>query len=76
MTFKVVRFARLPEPGSDIGSPTPPTGAGDMVARVAKPIARGLDRIFRTRLADCAGCEERRRWLNDQFRNRKPPRKS
>ena len=48
--------------------PSPPSpevrGLGDAVAMVAKPIARALDHFFGTKLADCQGCFERQKTLN------------
>ena len=38
---------------------------GDVVAGVAGPIARGIDRIFGTNLQNCPGCQKRQKWLND-----------
>lgn len=40
-------------------------GAGDVVAFIAQPIARGLDMIFGTDLENCGGCKERREALNE-----------
>lgn len=37
---------------------------GDAVAAVAQPIARGIDWLLGTNLADCAGCSGRREKLN------------
>ncbi len=62
MNFKITRFQDL-SPGSKRKP-----GTGDFVARIAKPIARGIDRVFGTRLQECADCEQRRRWLNEHFR--------
>ncbi len=59
--FKIVRYAKL------TGRPDEPSGFGNVVARVAKPIARAMDRMFNTNLADCDRCDERRRWLNEKF---------
>ena len=39
-------------------------GAGDLVASVAKPIARMVDKAFGTDLEHCGGCEQRRAALN------------
>jgi hypothetical protein len=39
-------------------------GLGDIVAAVANPIARVLDRKLGTRIEGCAGCAKRRDWLN------------
>ncbi len=59
--FKIVRYAKL------TGRPADTSGLGDVVARVAKPIARAMDRLFNTHLANCMECDERRRWLNGKF---------
>jgi hypothetical protein len=59
MRFKVTRFQELP-PAS--------RGLGDAIARIAKPIARVIDRAIGTRLQDCDPCEKRRVWLNEHFR--------
>jgi hypothetical protein len=51
-------------------APPPPiltprtTGLGDVVAKVADPIARALDAALGTKLAGCGGCSKRRRALN------------
>lgn len=48
-------------------------GLGDLVYRVANPIARILDRVLGTRLRGCGGCARRRRALNrwtDKLRGR------
>ena len=39
-------------------------GAGDIVAAVAKPIAKAIDTIAGTDLEHCQSCEERRKALN------------
>jgi hypothetical protein len=39
-------------------------GLGDVVARVAKPIARAVDRVAGTRLANCKECGRRQNRLN------------
>ena len=44
-------------------------GAGDLVALVAKPIAKGIDAVtsgtrIETKLAECATCGKRREKLN------------
>lgn len=36
------------------------TGLGDVVAAIAKPIAKAVG------LEDCGSCEERRAWLNEK----------
>lgn len=42
----------------------PPRGAGDVVAAVAQPIARVIDRVAGTRVAECGGCKKRHEALN------------
>ena len=37
---------------------------GDAVAAVAQPIARGIDKVFRTDLAGCRRCKKRQADLN------------
>lgn len=42
-------------------------GLGDVVERIAKPLARAIDRVAHTRLSTCAGCAARRAALNKLF---------
>ncbi len=42
----------------------PLRGLGDAVERIAKPIARRLDRALKTNLENCGGCAKRRDLLN------------
>lgn len=42
-------------------------GLGDAVARVAKPIARIIDKALATKLEDCETCAERQELLNKAF---------
>ena len=39
-------------------------GLGDVVAAVAQPIARAVDRVAGTNLKGCQGCAKRREKLN------------
>ena len=39
-------------------------GLGDLVAVVAQPIARAIDRVAGTDIEHCAGCARRRAVLN------------
>lgn len=41
-----------------------PRGLGDVVHAVAQPIARVIDRVAGTKLAECGGCARRRAVLN------------
>ena len=83
MQFRIIRYEQ-------IGGESPPqirppearkiryAGAGDLVAAVAHPIAGVLDRVFGMDLqADCKGCAERQKWLNEAipFPLRPPPPK-
>lgn len=47
-------------------TPAPLTGLGDLVARVAQPIARAIDAAtgHRTQVASCGGCKARQAGLN------------
>jgi hypothetical protein len=38
---------------------------GDTVAKVAQPIARGIDFTFGTKVAECPGCKNRQNALNN-----------
>jgi len=40
------------------------SGLGDAVAYVAQPIARAVDRVFKTNVTGCGGCKARQAWLN------------
>lgn len=42
-------------------------GLGDVVERLAKPLARAIDRIAHTRISTCTGCAKRRDSLNKLF---------
>jgi hypothetical protein len=41
-----------------------PFGLGDAVATVAQPIARAIDAVAGTKIAECGGCSQRRDALN------------
>jgi hypothetical protein len=45
-------------------SPLSLTGLGDLVAVVAQPIARTIDRVAGTKLQTCGGCKARQVKLN------------
>jgi len=42
-------------------------GLGDVVHRIAQPIAKGIDRVLKTNIQECGGCEKRRESLNKKF---------
>lgn len=46
-------------------------GAGDAVEKVAKPIARAIDRVAGTNIRRCSSCERRRQMLNKAIPFRK-----
>jgi len=62
--FKIVRYQRLTGTPPEI---RPRPGLGDRIAKVAKPIARRIDRVLGTNLKECKGCEDRVAWLNKHF---------
>lgn len=43
------------------------TGLGDVVAKVAQPIAKAVDAVAGTNLANCGGCKRRQQKLNQKF---------
>lgn len=45
----------------------PITGVGDIVHKVAQPIARAIDRVAGTKIQSCGGCKKRREALNKAF---------
>lgn len=42
-------------------------GVGDIVAKVAQPIAKGLDKVLGTHIQGCGGCKKRQEKLNQVF---------
>jgi hypothetical protein len=42
----------------------PPRGLGDLVASIAQPIAKAIDSVARTKIAECGGCKKRQAMLN------------
>lgn len=44
-----------------------PKGLGDMVERIAQPIAKIIDRALGTKIQGCGGCKKRREALNKAF---------
>lgn len=42
-------------------------GLGDVVEKVAKPIAKVIDAVANTNIQGCGGCAKRRKYLNDKF---------
>lgn len=52
---------------AEFGPLAGPRGLGDVVARLAQPIARGVDALAGTKLANCGGCARRQAALNDAF---------
>ena len=39
-------------------------GLGDLVSIIAQPVAKGIDRVFKTHIQGCTGCQKRREALN------------
>ncbi len=44
-------------------------GVGDLIERIAKPIAGIIDSAFGTKISKCSGCKKRKRWLNRLTKN-------
>jgi hypothetical protein len=42
-------------------------GFGDLVEKVAKPIAKVIDHIAGTKIEQCGGCLKRKEYLNKKF---------
>ena len=42
-------------------------GLGDLVEKLAKPIAKVIDRVAGTNIQGCGGCQKRKEWMNDHF---------
>ena len=51
-------------------SKPPVRGLGDLVAKVAQPIARAADAVLGTKVAGCSKCRKRQDALNKVFPNR------
>ena len=47
--------------------PSPIRGLGDVVAKVAQPIAKVIDKIAKTNIQGCGGCARRQEYLNKKF---------
>jgi hypothetical protein len=43
------------------------TGLGDIVERVAQPIAKAIDKFLGTNIKECGGCKKRKKFLNELF---------
>lgn len=43
------------------------TGIGDVVHKIAQPIAKSIDRVAGTNIQGCGGCKKRREALNKAF---------
>ena len=42
-------------------------GLGDKVERIAQPIAKAIDRVFKTNIQECGACKKRKAYLNKKF---------
>ena len=47
---------------------------GDKAERIAKPIARGIDKVLHTDLENCGGCKKRKQWLNNLTKPKTQPK--
>jgi hypothetical protein len=43
------------------------TGIGDVVHKIAQPIAKSIDMVAGTKIQQCGGCKKRREALNKAF---------
>jgi hypothetical protein len=43
------------------------TGIGDVVHKIAQPIARVIDKIAGTNIQGCGACQKRKEYLNSKF---------
>lgn len=43
------------------------TGLGDKVEKIAQPIAKTIDKVFKTNVQECSSCKKRKAWLNEKF---------
>lgn len=39
-------------------------GLGDLVEKIAQPIAKAIDKIAGTKIQKCGGCKKRKKYLN------------
>lgn len=46
-------------------TPRSKIGLGDMVEKVAQPIAKAIDAVAGTKIAECGGCKKRKEFLNN-----------
>jgi hypothetical protein len=53
-----------PRPVTIYGPRGPRKGLGDLVASVAQPIAKAIDRVAGTNIQHCGGCKRRQAALN------------
>lgn len=56
-----LKFDRKTPPKNEI------KGLGDVVERIAKPIAKSIDRVLGTNIESCGGCNKRKNSLNKKF---------
>jgi len=43
------------------------TGIGDVVHRIAQPIAKSIDKVAGTNIQGCGACQKRKEYLNEKF---------
>jgi hypothetical protein len=42
-------------------------GFGDRIERLARPIAKAIDRVAGTNIQGCGACQKRKEYLNEKF---------
>lgn len=52
---------------NSFGKPRP-LGLGDRVEKIAKPIAKVIDKIAGTNIQECNACKKRKEYLNNKFK--------
>ena len=43
------------------------TGIGDVVHKIAQPIAKSIDKVAGTNIQGCGACQKRKEYLNKKF---------
>jgi hypothetical protein len=54
---------------ASLSNKKPVAGLGDIVHKVAQPIARAIDKVAGTNIQGCGACQKRKEYLNEKFPN-------
>lgn len=52
---------------ASLSNKKPVAGLGDIVHKVAQPIAKVVDRLAGTNIQGCGACQRRKEYLNEKF---------